>query len=188
MKILAEQEVKNLLTDIGIEFREHGNELITRCWFSSCDDDSRGNEAHLYINSTTGQYFCHKCGEKGGIKSLREALDIINGRIAYKQPKEAKQDATKQAGQCHKQLPLNIREWLKKDRLLLDEDIDDYELGYGEFYGKSWVTIPVRDTNSNVLFMKLRHDPFVQSDGPKYMSSGGAAAIFNVEALKEKPD
>ena len=181
------QTINQLLTDKNVTFREHGDELITHCLFNDCDADSRGNEAHLYINATTGQYFCHKCGEKGGIKGLCEALGIVDDHIQQKH-QEASLDASKQAKKCHKQLPLNIREWLKNERLLLDEDIDDYELGYGEFYGKSWVTIPVRDQNGNVLFMKLRHDPFVQSDGPKYMSSGGEAALFNIDALKDKPD
>lgn len=36
--------------------------------------------------------------------------------------------------------------------------------------------------------MKLRQDPFLPSDGPKYMGTGGDAAIFNAEVLKDKPD
>lgn len=181
------QTITQQLTDSGIEFREHSGELITHCLFNDCDADSRGNEAHLYIKAETGQYFCHKCGEKGGVKSLREALGYTDN-ISPLPPSETVPNAPKQAKKCHNQLPLNIREWLKNDRLLLDEDIDDYELGYGEFYGKSWVTIPVRDTAGNVLFMKLRQDPFLQSGGPKYMSSGGEATIFNADALKDKPD
>jgi hypothetical protein len=187
MKTAPTTNIKDLLATSNVEFREHSNELIAHCIFNDCDSDSRGNEAHLYINATTGQYFCHKCGEKGGIKSLREALGVADDPKPHK-PVETRSNALKQVKKYHEQLPLNIREWLKKDRLLLDEDIDDYELGYGEFYGKSWVTIPVRDLNRNVLFMKLRHDPFVQAESPKYMSSGGEAALFNIEVLKDKPD
>ena len=187
MKTAPNIKVKDLLIASNVEFREHNNELITHCLFNDCDSDSRGNEAHLYINATTGQYFCHKCGEKGGNKSLCEVLGIVDDPQPLKSLK-TRPDATKQAKTYHKQLPLNIREWLKNERLLLDEDIDDYELGYGEFYDNNWVTIPVRDLNGNVLFIKLRHDPFLQFDGPKYMSSGGEAALFNIEALKDKPD
>lgn len=185
------QQIENVLDTLGIEYRQHGDELITRCLFSNCDDDSRGNEAHLYINATTGQYFCHKCGEKGGRNSLWEAIGADNVGPAQKPAKPAAKaapNATKVAKKLHEQLPLNIREWLKNERLLLDEDIDDYQLGYGEFYGKSWVTIPVTDHAGNVLFMKLRHDPFLQSDGPKYMSSGGEAALYNIGVLKDMPD
>ncbi|TAH35743.1 toprim domain-containing protein [Candidatus Saccharibacteria bacterium] len=187
MHVNPNNDAKELLNSKGIDYRQRGEELITHCIFSDCDADSRGNEAHLYINANTGQYFCHKCGEKGGIKSLREALGVSTEslpRQTFDQPSSPAKLATK----YHKQLPLNIREWLKNDRLLLEEDIDDFELGYGVFYGKSWITIPVRDSSGTVQFMKLRQDPFVASGNAKYMSTGGEAAIFNAEVLKEKPD
>jgi len=181
------QTTKDLLSSSNIDFREHGNELITHCIFNDCDADSRGKEAHLYINANTGQYFCHKCGEKGGLNGLRKALGVESETLP-RQTFDQKPNLNKLATKYHEQLPLNIREWLKKDRLLLEEDIDDFELGYGEFYGKSWVTIPIRDTSGNVLFMKLRQDPFIPSASAKYMSTGGDATIFNSEVLKEKPD
>lgn len=181
------QTTKELLTNSNIEFRVHGDELITHCIFNDCDADSRGKEAHLYINANTGQYFCHKCGEKGGIKGLREALGIRPDSLPV-QTYDQSPNLNKLATKYHNQLPINIREWLKNERLLLDEDIDDFELGYGEFYGKSWITIPVRDATGIVQFMKLRQDPFVPSGGAKYMHTGGEAAIFNTEVLKDKPD
>lgn len=187
MKIATNQDVRYMLTSNNIDYRERNGELITHCIFNDCDSDSRGNEAHLYINAETAQYYCHKCGEKGGIKSLREVLGVSNDTLS-RPTTETGYSAEKIAKKCHKQLPLNIRDWLINERLLLDEDIDDYELGYGEFYGKNWVTIPVRDQSGNVLFMKLRKDPFAPSDGPKYMGTGGEASIFNAEILKDKPD
>ncbi len=69
------QQITKILDENGIEFREHGDELITHCLFSDCDSDSKGKEAHLYINKT-GQYFCHKCGAKGSIKGILEALGV----------------------------------------------------------------------------------------------------------------
>src|SRR5574338_1667644 len=92
------QTTKELLTDSNIDFREHGDELITHCIFNDCDADSRGKEAHLYINANTGQYFCHKCGEKGGIKGLREALGISSEslpRQTFDQPSSPTKLATK---------------------------------------------------------------------------------------------
>lgn len=187
MNMHPSQNTKDLLEESNISFREHKNELITHCIFNDCDADSRGNEAHLYINADTGQYMCHKCGEHGGIKGLREALGISKQSLP-RQTFEQTPDNNKLATKYHKQLPLNIREWLKTERLLLDEDIDDFELGYGEFYGTSWITIPIRDASGIVQFMKLRQDPFVPSNRPKYMSTGGEAAIFNAQVLKDKPD
>ncbi|HEY4963408.1 MAG TPA: toprim domain-containing protein [Candidatus Saccharimonadales bacterium] len=186
MKTELNTNIKDMLAAGNIDYRERGKELITHCIFNDCDADSRGNEAHLYINSETGQYYCHKCGEKGGIKSLRTSLGIVSADLP-RQEKNPATNTTKLALNYHEQLPLNIREWLK-NRLLLDEDIDDFKLGYGVFFGKSWITIPVRDATGNVLFMKLRQDPFIPSDGPKYMGTGGEAAIFNVDVLKDMPD
>lgn len=181
------KNIKDILSSQGIDYRERDNELITHCIFNDCDADSRGNEAHLYINANTGQYYCHKCGENGGMNGLNKAFGITPETLT-RQTFDQPSSPTKLATKYHNQLPLNIREWLKNDRLLLEEDIDDYELGYGEFYGKSWVTIPVRDATGTVQFMKLRQDPFVASGSAKYMSTGGEAAIFNAEVLKEKPD
>lgn len=72
MHVNPNNSPKELLDSKNIDYRERGQELITHCIFNDCDADSRGNEAHLYINAITGLYFCHKCGEKGGIKGLRE--------------------------------------------------------------------------------------------------------------------
>lgn len=187
MKTLSPLNIKDLLTDKNITYREHGEELITHCIFNDCDSDSRGNEAHLYISAITGQYYCHKCGEKGGITGLCEALGITS-EATHTPVTDNSSSVNNLAKKCHKQMPTNIREWLKNDRLLIDEDIDDYELGYGNFYGKNWVTIPVRDATGNVLFMKLRKDPFISNDAPKYMSTGGEATIFNTEILRNKPE
>lgn len=59
----------------GIEYREQENELIARCIFHDCDDDSKGIEAHWYINKHTSQYDCKKCGQQGNIFTLREHFD-----------------------------------------------------------------------------------------------------------------
>src|SRR3989344_4051640 len=113
---------KEYLDSKNIDYRERGNELITHCIFNDCDSDSRGNEAHMYINATTGQYFCHKCGEKGGINGLREALGVST-QSPRRQASDQSSSPNKLATKYHNQLPLNIREWLKNNRLLLEEDI-----------------------------------------------------------------
>jgi len=115
---------KEYLDSKNIDYRERGNELITHCIFNDCDSDSRGNEAHMYINATTGQYFCHKCGEKGGINGLREALGVST-QSPRRQASDQSSSPNKLATKYHNQLPLNIREWLKNNRLLLEEDFWD---------------------------------------------------------------
>ncbi len=62
--------IRDYLTRKGTAFRESGKELIAHCLFSSCDNDSVGNEAHLYFSAETSQYDCKKCGAKGNIFTL----------------------------------------------------------------------------------------------------------------------
>ena len=40
----------------GVEFKKTGGELVTRCLFADCDNDSRGNERHLYFSEANTQY------------------------------------------------------------------------------------------------------------------------------------
>ena len=60
MNTLETLSIKEYLNRKGIEHRESGKELVTKCLFNDCDKDSTGNEAHLYFDSDTGQYDCKK--------------------------------------------------------------------------------------------------------------------------------
>ncbi len=180
-------EITELLRNSNVDYREFGDELILHCLFNDCDDDSRGLEAHLYINKNTGLYDCKKCGEKGNIVTLKRHFGIL--AEPKKQPKRLPASLDKQAAIYHEMLPEDIREYLRADRLLRDEDIDDYQLGYMELRGQRWITIPVTDRVGAVQFMKLRQDPFKPTDSqPKYKSTGGEASIFNAKILNDKPD
>ncbi len=181
-------ELTELLRNNNIEHREHGDELIMHCFFSNCDADSRGLEAHLYINKHTALYDCKKCGEKGNLVTLKQHFGVLPERKA--QPKRLPASLDKQATIYHDVLPEDIREYLRTERLLRDEDIDYYQLGYLEERGRHWITIPVTDRTGSVLFLKLRQDPFRPTEGlPKYMMpTGSEASIFNVQILNNKPD
>jgi 5S rRNA maturation endonuclease (ribonuclease M5) len=181
------QEIVDLLRDNNVDYREHGNELTMHCLFSECDADSRGTEAHLYINKNTGLYDCKKCGEKGNLVTLKEHFGVVAPRPAL--PKRIPASLDKQAIIYHDTMPNNIREYLRTERLLSDDIIDSYQLGFMEQQGRRWITIPVTDRSGSVLFLKLRQDPFRPAEGqPKYMSTGGEASIFNVQTLSNKPD
>ncbi len=180
-------ELTELLRSNGIDYREHGDELITHCIFNDCDVDSHGTEAHLYFNKVTGQYQCKKCGEEGNLITLKRHFGVETARPAT--PKRMPASLDKQAAIYHDTTPEDIREYLRTERLISDEDIDRYQLGYMEQQNRKWITIPVTDRNGSVLFMKLRKDPFSLVEGqPKYMSTGGEASIFNAEVLNDKPD
>jgi 5S rRNA maturation endonuclease (ribonuclease M5) len=183
------QEITELLHNNKIEYREHSDELLTHCIFNDCDVDSRGTEAHLYINKNTGLYDCKKCGEKGNLVTLKEHFGLAASRPSL--PKRMPASLDKQAAIYHDTMPNNIREYLRTERLLSDDIIDNYQLGYMEQHGRRWITIPVTDRTGSVLFMKLRQDPSTPAEGqPKYMHSpaGSDASIYNSQILNSKPD
>ncbi len=173
---LNKPKIKEYLTEKGVSFRESGIELITKCFFNDCDRDSNGDEGHLYFSVETGQYDCKKCGEKGNlitlakhfgdtIQTLRKT-NVFNVELVEK---------------CHQALPPHIREYLHR-RGLIDAVIDEYKLGYGQFYRKPWITIPIKDIYGNYSFFKLRQDPAFGNDKITY-PKGAEAQLYDWENL-----
>ena len=188
MQELQTITIKEYLTRKGIAFRESGKELITNCLFSGCDDDSRANEAHLYFHAETGQYDCKKCGEKGNIFTLAKHLgdsvqDIaLHPQAPSKNPRKSTKFGEELVETCHQALPAHIRQYLNA-RGITDAVIDAYKLGWGKFYGKSWITIPIKDIYGTYSFFKLRQDPAYGSDKITY-PKGIEAQIYDWEILQ----
>lgn len=178
---------KEYLTRKGIAFRESGKELITHCLFNGCDNDSRANEAHLYFDAETGQYECKKCDEKGNLITLAKHFGDGIQEIALnpKSPAPNPRKSTKfDAGlveTCHLALPANIRQYLNA-RGISDAVIDAQKLGWGRFYGKNWITIPIQDIYGAFRFFKLRQDPNVGDEKITY-PKGVEAQIYGWETL-----
>jgi len=87
---------------------------------------------------------------------------------------------------CHNQLfnfP-HIKKYLN-DRLITDELIKDFELGYGEFYGRRWITIPVKDINGEYALIKLRRDPQDNTNPNKFKfyPMGGSGTLYGSECF-----
>jgi hypothetical protein len=180
-------ELTELLRTNNLDYREHGEELIMSCPFNDCDADSHGNEAHFYINKSTGLYDCKKCGEKGNLLTLKRHFGTEPARP--KLPKRLPASLDKQVAMYHDTMPNDIRDYLRDERLLSDEIIDYFQLGYMERKDGRWITIPVTDRDGTVLYIKLRKDPISPVDSrPKYKSTGGEASIFNAQILRDKPD
>ena len=180
--------IKEYLTHKGIAFKEQNEELITHCLFNDCDKDSKGNEAHLYFNTETGQYNCKKCGAKGNIITLAKYLgDSINGialsprKFTRKENKNAKFDPVL-VEKCHKSIPDHIRQYLHA-RGITDALIGDYKLGWGKFYDKYWITFPIKNENGNFIFLKLRQDPNKGNEKMGY-PKGIKAQIYDWDTLK----
>ena len=182
--------IRQYLTQKEIEFWEANDELITRCVFSDCDDDSREKEGHLSFNAKTGQYCCYKCGAIGNIITLARHLgddprDVIINEPKPKVGRTRKKIDEKTVEDCHKAMPVRIREYLN-GRGISNDVIDQHKLGYGGFYEKSWITIPIKDLDGSYKFFKLRQDP---NDGnEKMMFPEGEAQIYDWDMVKVAQD
>lgn len=194
-------ETERYLNTKGLHFKKHGSELITKCIFSNCDEDSRSNEAHLYINIDTGQYHCKKCNARGNLITLKrhfgDLTDTSNittsGFKKTKKPnKEVKivpEISSELVEEYHKNIPERIRIYLHK-RGINDVIIDKFKIGYAtEIYGKNWITIPIKSKNGKYLYFKLRVDPDTKYYKSKYITyPAGRAQIYDWETLKENTD
>lgn len=185
----------------GIEYRESNGELVTKCLFADCDKDSRGNEAHLYFSAATSQYDCKKCGAKGNIVTLAKHLGDDVKDIALNAPSvERKRPTSKKKDEVtvltperiealHNALPTRIRFYLN-GRGIPDPIIDAHKLGWGEFYGRWWITIPVTNIEGSYALLKLRKDPQDNGNTNKMLvfPKGAEHEIYGWEMLKGVSD
>jgi len=188
MQALQTISVKEYLARKNIAFRESGKELTTNCVFNDCDKDSMGTEAHLYFSTETGQYDCKKCGAKGNLVTFAKHFGDGIKEIALNPtrpsviPRKSMNFDAEQAEACHLALPIQIRQYLN-GRGITDDVIDNQMLGYGKFYSKNWITIPIKDVYGNYAFFKLRQDPAYGNDKITF-PKGIEAQIYDWEMLK----
>ncbi len=186
--------IREYLTRKGIIFKEQNGEIITRCLFNDCDSDSKGNEAHLYFDSETGQYECKKCGEKGNSITLAKHFGDSTDDIAL-HPRKHRENTREYlefgpslVKKCHQDIPDRIRQYLNA-RGISDPIIEEYKLGWGKFYGRWWITIPIKDIDGNFIFFKLRLDPAVDTKKKKMTYPKGIRAqIYDWQTLKNVTD
>jgi len=173
--------IKEYLDKKGIVYKEASGELIAKCVFCGKDD-------HLYFSKKTGQYDCKICGEQGNIFTLAEHMgdkikDIaVSPLPAASQQKRANFDH-ELVESCHLALPAHIRQYLNA-RGISDAIIDQYSLGWGKFYGKTWITIPIKDKDGAFRFFKLRQDPAAGDEKITY-PKGIEAQIYDWEMLND---
>lgn len=89
---------------------------------------------------------------------------------------------------CHRQLKKCPRlvKYLN-DRLINNDLIDYFKLGYGKFYGSLWLVIPVYDAKKQVRYFKLRRDPNDTSNKCKFKfyPPSTEAGIYGIDTLLE---
>lgn len=71
---------------LGLRFVKNGpgDEKIYWCPFG-CDDDSRPNEGHFYVNARATTCYCHKCGWKGNLLTLYSELKKVDRWVAWRE-------------------------------------------------------------------------------------------------------
>jgi hypothetical protein len=178
--------IKDYLNNKGIEYKEANGELIADCLFCN-------KTKHLYFSAETGQYDCKVCGAQGNIVTLSKHLgdkisDIAQDKQEVLTPKTTKRTQIDESlvNSCHQTLPANIRAYLVA-RGINNELIDKYKLGWGRFYGKQWITIPIKDSEGDYSFFKLRQDPAQGNDKITY-PKGIEAQIYDWEELNNNQE
>ncbi|MGQ4876262.1 MAG: CHC2 zinc finger domain-containing protein [Promethearchaeia archaeon] len=89
---------------------------------------------------------------------------------------------------CQKQLHLPQFSYIKKylnKRYITNEMIAFYQLGFGQFYGKRWITIPIKDINDDIILFRLRKDPTDINNKIKYITfpKGIPSTIFGMKEI-----
>jgi hypothetical protein len=183
--------IKEYLTHKGIDFKEYGGELIAKCLFNDCDKDSSGSEAHLYFNSQTGQYECKKCGKNGNTftlaKFLGDEVKDVMLNPTYKNSGKSKKFDANMVEACRQALPPRIRQYLN-ERGVTDAVLGQYNVGYGEFFGKSWICMGIKNEAGEYVFFKLREDPIYGTGKMTYPEKAGGAQIYDWEMLQKTTD
>lgn len=174
--------IEEYLAKKGIQYKKTGKELVTKCVF--CE-----KENHLYFNAETSQYDCKVCGEQGNIFTLAKFFgdDIKEILINNKKNMEIKKIIISETeiDRYNKALPNEIKKYLN-DRGITNDIIEKNKLGWGNFYGKHWITIPIRDELENCHYFKLRENPLVKNNGPKYIFShkGSEIILYGLNSIK----
>ena len=190
-------EVESYIQSKGLDYKKvnGGKEIATACPFNGCDDDHRNNEEyHFNINTETGQYHCFKCNEKGNLITLKKHFGDLQKKSTTQSVRNKNRMPTtmsKVAEVCHNNLPSEYRKYFQ-DRGITDENIDKYKLGYGEFDGKKWLTIPIFEDEKNGI-IKLRKLPDdTNANTPKYKAKAygniGSTVYGGKELLKSHSD
>lgn len=140
------------------------NHYITDCPFCN-------KEGHFYINYSTQQWDCKKCGEDGNIIKLLKFLDklyflgefktIVRGKVKllsdYKEEDEEGEEVDLKPPT--RKLPLGFQRMKKdkywSDRGFTDDDFEKYEIGETDLISKlrNYSIIAIKEDGNNVGYI-----------------------------------
>ena len=169
-KSIDDMDVIRYLDSKNIQWHARGDEVMLHCLFGDCDDNSRSHEAHLYINTLTGAYYCQKCGARGNKITLAQHFgdwERIEAEKPSQRPAKTPKKAHAAAKKYHEALSQSVREYLV-GRGLSDVTIELFQLGQCHMYGFDWISIPVRGGSGEIEFLKLRRMPNDEGNPTKY--------------------
>jgi hypothetical protein len=180
----------------GMAFQEKGDQLLAQCPFSDCDKDRREADWRFYLNKKTTQYHCKRCSASGNIFDLAKHLGDEIKDIALDSPKSYQKRSVPKKREdlaltdelvetLHKALPERIRAYLN-GRGITDPIINGQKLGWGEFYGRNWIVIPITNIEGKYSLLKLRKDPEDTTNQNKMMAypKGAQHEIYGWEMLR----
>jgi len=196
--ILKQLDFKRFYADYGYFLT--GKNTSVKCCFH---DDKTPS---MSINSENGMFKCFACGNSGNVfdwymlkhgvdfkETVKQIAEKYNTTTELpKNSKSKKQDTKKDqitielVEKCHQDLPTEIRTYLN-NRGIPDYLIEKYKLGWGRFYNKCWITIPLKNKEGKYASFKLRRPPNEDSpETPKYIfyPKNSGAELFDYETLK----
>lgn len=149
---------------------------------------------HFYINADNGLRDDKKAGRSGNFDefvSFYWDAPLVLPKGTENSVNKIKKEYAKMDYNIIKQGAYQLRklekkhiEYLKEKRGLTEETIKHFQLGV-----QGWnILIPIFDSNSTLVNIRKRKNPFIENEMPKYFTeAGGKAELFNVEILKKKP-
>lgn len=141
------KEITETLNQVNAVYKEHGKELLIKCLFNGCDDDSRPNEYHLYMSQETGEYKCFKCSNQGNLVTLRRHFGLMP---------EKKQKAITGSGDI--KLSESARIYLH-ERGITVETATKYGLYDTKYRGDLWLSLPISTKSGEYSYEKIRKHP-----------------------------
>lgn len=180
---ISDEDLRSIL---HIEKETRSNQYIATCPFCN-------KAQHFYINKTTQQWDCKKCGETGGIYKLLRFLDktYLLGAPTVKKVSEIKSIREMEELESSKEnveiqplpdikMPVGYKvyDWVNpylQQRKITLEDIKHWEFGQTKLVSRylGYVLIPIKEDGKVKGFIGRYGSKNVPDDKPRYSNSEG---------------